>query len=222
MAPPPGGLQKDLSAVLMNIYTELLDEDPQVKAEALKAFHEIKSLPPSEKDEKASDPGETGGMVNRRAPLNPLASPRLGKFRQRKKVQKGKKVFDPALKNNPLRGRLVMLLTSSAVLFFIFWQSLCFNKTEFQAFHAPWSHNSLLGPEPDTLLRLGGLNVDKIRNEGETFRLFWAMWMHAGWIHISLNVISQLQYLFMFEPDWGLFRVMSIYWFSGISGNFSL
>lgn len=210
--------QGDASRVLWDVYTQLLREDPFVKKEAVEAYHESKAYKDSDKEDKSSD-DDGGGMVNRRAPLNPLASPRLGKFRQKKKTQKGKKVFDPALKNNPLRGRLVMLLTSSAVLLFIFWQSLCLNKTENKSFYAPRKDNSLMGPAPNILLKLGGLNVDRIRNDGETFRIFWAMWMHAGWIHILLNVISQLQYLFMFEPDWGLLRVLVIYFVSGVTGN---
>ena len=213
-----GFTEEDYAAVLFDVYFELLKQDAGVEQQAYDAFTESKSL---------QDIGSTllkrvsmaeKGKVNRRAPLNPLASPRMGRFRK-KGEHKQKKLQDPALKNNPLRGRLVMLLTSSAVLFFIFLQSLCFNKTEYSTFHTSRDQNSLIGPSAEVLLRLGGLSVNQIRNNGETFRLFWSMWMHAGWIHIILNIACQLQYLFMFEPDWGMTRVMLIYVISGITGN---
>lgn len=85
-------------------------------------------------------------------------------------------------------------------------------------FHATFKDNGMLGPEPQTLWDLGGLNIDRIRNNGEAFRLFWAMWMHSGWIHIAFNILSQVQYFFMFEPDWGFWKCLIIFWVSGITG----
>lgn len=86
-------------------------------------------------------------------------------------------------------------------------------------FYASFKTNSMLGPEPQILWDLGGLNVDRIRNNGEAFRLFWAMWMHSGWIHIGFNVLSQFQYFFMFEPDWGFWKCLTLFFIAGISGN---
>lgn len=213
-----GYTDDEYAEVLWTVYTEFLEEDPGVEQSALHAYKE--SLAYDHVDHKLLRklPTPFEGTVNRRAPLNPLASPRMGKFRK-KGAQKQKKRFDPALKNNPLRGRLVMLLTSSAVLLFVFLQSLCLNKTEYAVFHDTRDNNGLIGASAEVLLKLGGLNVNNIRNKGETFRIFWAMWMHAGWIHLILNVLSQLQYLFMFEPDWGMLRVMIIYFISGVTGN---
>lgn len=57
------------------------------------------------------------------------------------------------------------------------------------SFHASTSDNFLLGPDSLSLWTLGGLNVDRIRNNGEAFRIFWAMWMHSGWVHLIMNVL---------------------------------
>lgn len=119
----PSGSIKDEE--LMSIYIATLKEDGGVYREALDAYQEMKDVPMDDDDEK--DPEDEDqkpqGIVNRRAPLNPLASPRLGKYRKKQVQQKSPKVQDPALKNTPLIGRLVMTITSTAVLLFVFMQS---------------------------------------------------------------------------------------------------
>lgn len=105
---------------LVAIYTEMAKEDAGVASEAVKANWQVQGLPYDEIDNPlAAEEGP--GMVNRRAPLNPLTSPRLGIYRKGKFPKA--KMQDPALKNTPLRGRLVMTLTSSAVLLFVFLQA---------------------------------------------------------------------------------------------------
>lgn len=76
----------------------------------------------------------------------------------------------------------------------------------------------MFGASGPALLELGGLNADRIRS-GESYRIFWSMWMHSGWIHIIINLVSQFQYLFMYEPDWGFWRTFILFWISGITGT---
>lgn len=62
------------------------------------------------------------GYVGRRAPANPLNSPMLARLRGGKKKNRAK-VKDPKLNNNPLRGRLVVCISTTALLFWIFmWE----------------------------------------------------------------------------------------------------
>ncbi|ANQ08577.1 Rhomboid-like protein [Plasmodium coatneyi] len=70
------------------------------------------------------------GAVERRAPLNPFASPILGKYRRKKKNAKVK-VKDPRLNNNPLVGRLIVCISSTAILFWVFFAEMIFNYNTF-------------------------------------------------------------------------------------------
>ncbi|CDU18770.1 uncharacterized protein PY17X_1107600 [Plasmodium yoelii] len=70
------------------------------------------------------------GAVGRRAPLNPFSSPILGKYR-RKNVNAKKKVKDPRLNNNPLVGRLVVCISTTAILFWVFFSEMIFNYNTF-------------------------------------------------------------------------------------------
>ncbi|SCN60885.1 rhomboid protease ROM4, putative [Plasmodium chabaudi chabaudi] len=70
------------------------------------------------------------GAVGRRAPLNPFSSPMLGKYR-RKNANAKKKVKDPRLNNNPLVGRLVVCISTTAILFWVFFSELIYNYNTF-------------------------------------------------------------------------------------------
>lgn len=203
--------------ILTSAYEAVLAEDDGAYMEAREAYKE--ELERSRKRKEMRDLAAKG-LVNRRAPLNPFASHKLGKYRvQTPGTKDGQKVDDPALRNNPIYGKLLMCLSSNAILMFIFFQALLANKIQFGYFYASSSANKMVGPEGWTLLSLGALNANFIRNEKQWFRIFWAMWMHSGWLHIALNVLSQLQNLYMFEPDWGFWRCLFIYCVSGICGN---
>nr|CEL67996.1 TPA: Rhomboid-6, isoform A, related [Neospora caninum Liverpool] len=70
------------------------------------------------------------GMVGRRAPANPFNSPMFAKLRGKKKKVRPK-VRDPKLKNNPLRGRLVVCISTTALLCWIFMWEMLYNYTSF-------------------------------------------------------------------------------------------
>eukprot|EP01071_Lankesteria_metandrocarpae_P009556 Lankesteria_metandrocarpae@DN5216_c0_g3_i2.p1 len=198
-------------------YDCLMTEEDGIRLEALKADREMRDTPTDALDRppRANIAAEPGGLVQRRAPLNPLASPMMGKWR----FGHGQtKVSDPALQDNPLRGRLIVTMCSSCVLLWVFWQSLILNFTETGKYYVAYQINSMFGPSPEVLNQLGGLNTNKVR-EGESVRLYWSMWMHSGWLHILLNIVAQIQFLYMLEPDWGFFRTVLCFWISGISGN---
>ncbi|VWU50872.1 rhomboid protease ROM4 [Hepatocystis sp. ex Piliocolobus tephrosceles] len=219
------------------------------------------------------------GIVGRRAPLNPLASPILGKYRRKNKNTKVK-IKDPRLNNNPLVGRLIVCISTTALLFWVFFFQTIINFNTFngrciskvlypiytetnekdrQPFLVPLGYGACeynldesaynrhfigLGtsdngwPEKNVEFSvdgrgssnwdsisdrmysiLGGLNTNYIRNYGELYRLFWAMYLHGGIMHILFNVTCQIQILWMIEPDWGFLRTALLFFISGITGN---
>lgn len=54
----------------------------------------------------------------------------------------------------------------------------------------PLSVNPMVGPSAETLLKLGAKQTSLIVNEGEWFRLFSPMVLHAGVIHYALNMLA--------------------------------
>ncbi|KAH0485929.1 MAG: uncharacterized protein KVP18_003656 [Porospora cf. gigantea A] len=201
---------------LMDVFNAIEAVDPEVRRECLRAACQMEQTPYDRLDEVPAERNirqmytQGGGLVDRRSPPNPLAP-----FNGRKR---GLNVKDPALHNNPLLGRLLTTWGTTWILFFIFLQELILNFTTYGTFHAPRSRNWMIGPEPQILHDMGGLSTNRIR-EGEYVRLFWSMWMHSGWIHLGINLLSQLQYLYIFEPDWGFWRTFSTYAVSGVTGN---
>ena len=55
-------------------------------------------------------------------------------------------------------------------------------------------------PNSRILSVFGGLETNYIRNYGETFRLFSSMYLHGGFLHILINLLCQIQSLWMLEP----------------------
>ncbi|KFH16851.1 rhomboid protease ROM4 [Toxoplasma gondii MAS] len=70
------------------------------------------------------------GVVGRRAPANPFNSSMYAKLRGKKKKHRPK-VRDPKLNNNPLRGRLVVCISTTALLCWIYMWELIYNFTSF-------------------------------------------------------------------------------------------
>ncbi|CRG97845.1 rhomboid protease ROM4, putative [Plasmodium gallinaceum] len=219
------------------------------------------------------------GAVGRRSPLNPFSSPMLGKYRRKNKNAKVK-VKDPRLNNNPLTGRLIVCISTTAILCWVFLAEMVFNYNTFngrciskvlypiytedvqtnrQPFFVPLGYGACeynldesasdrhfigTGSEDEgwptnkveedsdskgiaswdsvnsrVYSQLGGLNTNLIRNYGETYRLFWSMYLHGGFMHILFNVICQIQILWMIEPDWGFLRTLILFFVSGVTGN---
>eukprot|EP00586_Coscinodiscus_wailesii_P004917 CAMPEP_0172487168 /NCGR_PEP_ID=MMETSP1066-20121228/16114_1 /TAXON_ID=671091 /ORGANISM="Coscinodiscus wailesii, Strain CCMP2513" /LENGTH=575 /DNA_ID=CAMNT_0013253599 /DNA_START=196 /DNA_END=1923 /DNA_ORIENTATION=- len=54
----------------------------------------------------------------------------------------------------------------------------------------PMSINPMIGPSAETLVRMGAKKTDLIVIEGEWYRLFTPMFLHAGAIHYILNMLA--------------------------------
>ncbi|KAB2611425.1 rhomboid-like protease 2 [Pyrus ussuriensis x Pyrus communis] len=82
----------------------------------------------------------------------------------------------------------------------------------------PWRDNRMIGPTPETLQRLGGLDNKLVLN-GEAWRLFSAMWLHAGLIHLFVNMLSLDFVGLRLEQDFGFHRFGFVYVLAGLGGS---
>lgn len=109
----------------MGVYNDLLSQDPAMHRECIVAAHQMMSTPYDRLDEKQAERlvqitrNTMVGVVERRSPMNPFNSP-IGRGCQ--KQPPTNLVADPALRNNPLQGRLLTTFGTTFVLFFIFLQ----------------------------------------------------------------------------------------------------
>lgn len=76
---------------------------------------------------------------------------------------------------------------------------------------APISINPMVGPYPDTLSYWGAKNAALIIEDGEFWRLFSPILLHAGVIHLIGNISCQIDLGIFFEKEWGSLRWLTIY-----------
>eukprot|EP00915_Cephaloidophora_sp_WS-2016_P003184 GHVH01004301.1.p1 GENE.GHVH01004301.1~~GHVH01004301.1.p1 ORF type:complete len:554 (+),score=65.97 GHVH01004301.1:137-1798(+) len=158
---------------------------------------------------------ENAGVVDRRGPKNPFRSKKFNKKKYEQRPKKPKRE-DPAMENIPIRGRQIVNIATFSLLFWVFLEELVYAKINYNEPYAP--ENGNIGPSGIVLNELGALNSNAIR-EGEHYRLFWACYMHSGWIHIGMNLLCQIQYIIMYEPDWGFWRTALVFFGSALCGN---
>jgi len=79
--------------------------------------------------------------------------------------------------------------------------------------------NPMLGPSAIMLATLGGNNKNYVLNDGEWWRLFTAIFSHAGIIHLLSNLFVQIKVGFELERVWGPYRMFGLYIISGLCGN---
>jgi membrane associated rhomboid family serine protease len=77
---------------------------------------------------------------------------------------------------------------------------------------------SWLGFSTDTLLELGGLYPPEVR-KGQVWRLFTAMFLHIGLLHLLTNAVALALIGTIAERNLGSARFVIVYIISGISGN---
>ncbi|RAL46159.1 hypothetical protein DM860_006313 [Cuscuta australis] len=79
--------------------------------------------------------------------------------------------------------------------------------------------NPLLGPSADTLRKLGALDVGKVVEEHQVWRLMSCMWLHAGVFHVAANMVSLLFVGIRLEQEFGFVKIGLLYTLSGIGGS---
>ncbi|GAB2271962.1 hypothetical protein Dimus_006790 [Dionaea muscipula] len=84
----------------------------------------------------------------------------------------------------------------------------------------PFYENPLLGPSDSTLDKMGALReTHVIRNHNNIWRLFTSPWLHAGALHLMIEVASVIFVGIQLEQKFGPWRVGIIYVLSGFTGS---
>ena len=79
--------------------------------------------------------------------------------------------------------------------------------------------NPLAGPTSQVLLDMGALQTKLVVENGEYYRLFSSIFLHAGLIHLGVNLIAIWLLSGCVEDNHGFKRTAIIFFFSAISGN---
>ncbi|CAL9769507.1 unnamed protein product [Musa acuminata subsp. burmannicoides] len=83
----------------------------------------------------------------------------------------------------------------------------------------PLKENPLFGPSSSTLEKMGALEVHKLVNEHQGWRLLSCIWLHAGLIHVITNMLSLLFVGIQLEREFGFARIGLLYIMSGFGGS---
>ncbi|KAF8032971.1 hypothetical protein BT93_D1761 [Corymbia citriodora subsp. variegata] len=83
----------------------------------------------------------------------------------------------------------------------------------------PLKENPLFGPSSSTLDRMGALDWNKIVHQKQGWRLITCMWLHAGVVHLFVNMLCLAFIGFRLEQQFGFVRVATIYLLSGFGGS---
>jgi len=83
----------------------------------------------------------------------------------------------------------------------------------------PWKENPLLGPSSSTLVKMGGLVWEKVVDQHQAWRLITCIWLHAGIIHLVVNMLSLVFIGIHLEQQFGFVRIGIIYLLSGFGGS---
>ncbi|XP_061999959.1 RHOMBOID-like protein 2 isoform X1 [Rosa rugosa] len=83
----------------------------------------------------------------------------------------------------------------------------------------PLKENPLLGPSSSTLEKLGALEWSKVVHKHQGWRIVTCIWLHAGVVHLIVNMLSLVFIGIRIEQQFGLVRVGIIYLLSGFGGS---
>nr|CAD1830206.1 unnamed protein product [Ananas comosus var. bracteatus] len=83
----------------------------------------------------------------------------------------------------------------------------------------PLRENPLLGPSSSTLERMGALEWSKVVRQHQGWRLITCIWLHAGLIHLLVNMLSLIFIGVRLEQQFGFVRIGLTYLLSGFGGS---
>lgn len=84
---------------------------------------------------------------------------------------------------------------------------------------APLSQNMNIGPPTSTLVDLGAKVAFLMKYSGDGWRFISAIFLHAGILHILLNLIAQVRLGISLERQWGRIKFLIVYLGAGVAGN---
>ncbi|XP_031251371.1 RHOMBOID-like protein 4 [Pistacia vera] len=83
----------------------------------------------------------------------------------------------------------------------------------------PFKENPLLGPSSIALQKMGALDVGKVIDQDQGWRLITCNWLHGGVFHILANMLSLLVIGIRLEQEFGFVRIGLLYVISGFGGS---
>ncbi|XP_077234610.1 RHOMBOID-like protein 2 [Tasmannia lanceolata] len=83
----------------------------------------------------------------------------------------------------------------------------------------PLHENPLFGPSASTLEKLGGLEWTKVVHGHQGWRLVTCIWLHAGVVHLLVNMLSLILIGIRLEQQFGFVRIGLIYLISGFGAS---
>ncbi|XP_042399775.1 RHOMBOID-like protein 3 isoform X1 [Zingiber officinale] len=82
----------------------------------------------------------------------------------------------------------------------------------------PVRQNPLLGPSSSTLEKMGALEWNRVVRRNQGWRLLSCIWLHAGLVHLIVNMLSLIFIGIRLEQQFGFVRIGAIYILSGFGG----
>lgn len=82
----------------------------------------------------------------------------------------------------------------------------------------PLSENPAIGPGTDTFIKLGAKSAALIK-QGQIWRFITPIFLHAGILHLLVNLIAQLRFGLYLERKWGTVLFVLTYLSSGVGGS---
>lgn len=83
----------------------------------------------------------------------------------------------------------------------------------------PFKENPLLGPSSSALEKMGALDVNKVVDHDQGWRLITCIWLHGGLFHLLANMLSLLVIGIRLEQEFGFIRIGLLYLISGFGGS---
>ncbi|XVE64182.1 hypothetical protein DITRI_Ditri07aG0081200 [Diplodiscus trichospermus] len=83
----------------------------------------------------------------------------------------------------------------------------------------PLRDNPLFGPSSSTLKKLGALDWTKVVRNHQGWRLITCIWLHAGVIHLIVNMLCLVFIGIRLEQQFGFVRIGVLYLLSGFGGS---
>lgn len=83
----------------------------------------------------------------------------------------------------------------------------------------PFKENPLLGPSSSTLQKMGALDVSRVVDRHQGWRLITCIWLHGGLFHLLANMLSLLVIGIRLEQEFGFVKVGLLYVISGFGGS---
>ncbi|KAK7255811.1 hypothetical protein RIF29_29233 [Crotalaria pallida] len=88
-------------------------------------------------------------------------------------------------------------------------------RFSFQRFH----ENPLLGPSSMTLLKMGALDVHRVAQWHQSWRLITCIWLHGGVFHLLANIFGILVIGIWLEQEFGFVLIGLLFVISGFGGS---